>query len=155
MNQITISGRMGGVPELKHTTGGHQVVSISVAVFNGRDREPIWVPVVAFNKVAKFITSHLSKGDPIEISGKLRANQFTKPDGTVVRSLEVEARDVGFPPSSRRQNDTGATIVPMATTYTAQTKKPVAALKSYPVTEGTPSDMYQGFQDAGDDTLPF
>lgn len=159
MNQVNITGRLGGYPELKTTTGGTTLTTISVAVFAGKDREPIWVPVVAFKAVAEFICAHFIKGDPIEISGRLRTNQYTKPDGTVVRSLEVEARDVSFPPSSRRQeateetNRTGSVSVSFREEKFATVQ--TGAKQSCPVTLGTPSDAYAGFEDADGDTLPF
>ena len=155
MNQINISGRLGGTPELKQTTSGHNVATMSIAVHNGKDRDPIWVPVVAFNKVAEFVANYFQKGDAIEVAGKLRVNQFTKADGSVTRSLEVEARDVSFPPSSRSKDGAGATNTPKTMqgyhleerSYTGQNN----AQQRY----ATPSDQYAGFMDAGDENLPF
>ena len=96
MNQVNISGRLGSTPELKQTTGGHQVTTFSVAVYNGKDKDAIWVPVVAFNKVAEFIAAYLQKGDPVEIAGKMRENKYTDRDGNTRSRLEVEARDASL-----------------------------------------------------------
>lgn len=158
MNQVTITGRLGGTPELKTMTNGNVVTSISVALYNGKDRPPVWVPVVAFQKVADFICQHFSKGDGIEVAGRLRENTYTKPDGSVVRSLEVEARDVGFA-LSRRAEGAGATnSAGTASQYPAREKYATGqnnAKQSYPVMLGTPSDAYAGFEDADGDALPF
>jgi single-strand DNA-binding protein len=159
MNQVNISGRLGNTPELKQTTGGHQVTTFSVAVYNGKDKDSIWVPVVAFNKVAEFIATYLQKGDPVEIAGKMRENKYTDRDGNTRSRLEVEARDASFPPSSHRQDGAGTTnsagvvsMYPRSEKYaTGQNEvKP-----SYPVTLGTPSDAYAGFEDADGDVRPF
>ena len=155
MNQLNVSGRMAATPELRTTNTGKAVTVFSLAVYNGKDRDPIWLPVAAFGKVAEFICQYFQKGDPIELAGKLKENNYTKPDGTVVKSLEVEARDVSFPPSSRRQDGTGATNAAQGSSYTAPMQSAPTTQKYYPVTEGTPTDQYKGFADASDDELPF
>lgn len=159
MNQVNISGRLGKDPELKTTTNGHTVTAISVAVYNGKDREPIWVPVVAFNKVAEFICQHLRKGDPIEVAGRLRVDSYTDKDGNQRSRIEVEGRDVSFPPSQKREearretNSTAGVQGYQKSQYatTGQNR----ANTAYAVVEGTPSDQYAGFADAADDELPF
>lgn len=158
MNQVNISGRLGNTPELKQTTGGHQVTTFSVAVYNGKDKDAIWVPVVAFNKVAEFLCRCLQKGDPVEIAGKMRENKYTDRDGNTRSRLEVEARDASFPPLSRRQDGAGATNNAGAARYPQSEKNATGqneGKQSYPVTLGTPSDAYAGFEDADGDVLPF
>lgn len=160
MNQVNISGRLGNTPELKQTTGGHQVTTFSVAVYNGKDKDAIWVPVVAFNKVAEFLCQYLQKGDPVEIAGKMRENKYTDRDGNTRSRLEVEARDASFPPSSRRQDGAGATNSAGAVSMYPPREKCATGQnnvkQSYPVTLGTPSDAYAGFEDASDEeVIPF
>lgn len=158
MNQVNISGRLGKDPELKTTTNGHTVTAISVAVYNGKDREPIWVPVVAFNKVAEFIYQHLRKGDPIEVAGRLRVDNYTDKDGNQRSRIEVEGRDVSFPPSQKREEgryDTSAASGVQGyqqAQYTATGQN--RANTAYAVVEGTPSDAYRGFADANEE-VPF
>lgn len=155
MNRIFISGRLGGTPELKMMQNNRTYTSFSVAVYNGKDRDPIWVPVVAFQKVAEFICQYFSKGDPIEVIGRLKVNNFTRTDGSVVRSLEVSAVDVGFPPSSIRQDGAGATITSNGNNYTTQAETAGMGQKRGVYGSTTPSEAYSNFGDAGDEGLPF
>ena len=68
MNTTTIIGRLANDPELRFTSGGTAVASFRVAVRNPRDdKNPNWVPVTAFGKVAEATSAHVAKGDQVAV----------------------------------------------------------------------------------------
>lgn len=69
MINLTIkSGRLAAAPELKELNG-KTVCRFRMAVWQGKDREPLWLSCVAFDRMAEAI-SKLGKGDLLTICGR-------------------------------------------------------------------------------------
>ena len=68
LNHITIMGRLGRDPELRHTQSGTPVASFSLAVDrdfkdkNTGERTTDWIDVVAWRSTGEFASKYLSKG---------------------------------------------------------------------------------------------
>jgi len=70
MNQIILHGRLGKDPETRFTADGKPVTKFTMATDNGKDKDPTWHNITAFNKQAELISENFSKGSEIVITGK-------------------------------------------------------------------------------------
>jgi single-strand DNA-binding protein len=77
INSVTIAGRLGRDPETRFTDSGKTVASFSVALDGGgRDADPIWVDVEAWEKAAQTVTDYVRKGHMVGIVGRFRADHW-------------------------------------------------------------------------------
>lgn len=98
MNRLDIIGNVTGNPELKTTPSGHTLCSFGVAVNErrgGRD-ETTFFRVSAWNKLAELCQTYLQKGKKVRVTGPVSARGYSKSDGTVGVSIEINANDVEF-----------------------------------------------------------
>lgn len=100
INEVVIVGRLARDPELRHTTNGKPVCGFTVAVdrYMGKDNEneADFIPVVAWNSTAEFISKYFSKGKKIIVKGNLRQRSWEDNDGKKHYVLEVWAEKVDF-----------------------------------------------------------
>ena len=95
ISNVTIAGHLGADPETKDI-GSNTVTNFSVAVSQGFGEKKTtgWYRCAAWGKRGKAIQDHLSKGDPIIVSGRL--SQRTFGDNNERTSVEVEVQDWSF-----------------------------------------------------------
>jgi len=100
MNVVAIIGNLGQDPvigESRNTTYARLSVAVNESWndSDGKRQERVtWVPVVAFNGLAKSL-HQLAKGDQVAVSGRLQTNTFDTDEGTR-RRLEVVATSIDF-----------------------------------------------------------
>ena len=111
INTATISGYLGGEPELRQTASGTSALTFNVAV-NERvpDGNGGWtdrarwvrcvVKCVVFGKRADGLVAHLHKGSKVTVSGKLRQEKWEK-DGHKRSTVSLKVDDLDF--ASTRQ----------------------------------------------------
>jgi len=99
VNTAELVGRLGQVPELKHTEDNTPYVRLSIATSErftdkgGEIRERTeWHNGVAWGKTAEDIAQEFKKGDSVALSGSLRINSYEK-DGTKNRVTEVNVAE--------------------------------------------------------------
>ena len=93
VNTVTLIGRLGRDPEVRHTADGQPVARFSLAT----DRpsraggEPItdWHEVVAFGQSAAFAAEHLAKGRLVCVLGRLTYATWEDRGGARRRTAEV------------------------------------------------------------------
>ena len=97
MNTIQLIGRLTADPELRSLANDKSVANMRLAVPR-RDREaaPVYVDVVAFDKLADLCAKHLEKGRQVAISGRLEYSEWEAKDGSKRSKHEVVAGDVEF-----------------------------------------------------------
>ena len=98
MNKLIIIGNVTSNPELKATPSGHTVCSFGVAVNErrGGKYETTFFRVSAWNKLAETCQTYLQKGKKVMVCGPVSAWGYSKSDGTVGVSLEINANEVEF-----------------------------------------------------------
>ena len=102
LNKVLLIGNVTADPELKQTTGGKPVCSISIAVnrpFVKEDsgqQDVDFINVVTWNKQAEFVAAYFSKGDPIFVSGRMQVRSWTDQDNVKRYATEVIADEVQF-----------------------------------------------------------
>lgn len=100
MNNICITGRLTSAPEIKKTTSGVPVCSVSIAVdrdykVNG-EKATDFIPCVFWRGTAEFVGKYFSKGDMIVIVGSLESRKYKDKDGNNRTVWEVKADKVNF-----------------------------------------------------------
>ena len=96
-NNITITGRIGGEPELRFTKSGQAVAEFSVADTWGKDdkKKTTWHDCVAFGQLAENIVSCVQKGKTVIVSGRYEQDEYTKKDGTKGKTKRLIVDECG------------------------------------------------------------
>lgn len=101
INSVNISGNLTRDPELRMTSSGMSILSLSVAV-NDRvknassgewEDKANFVEVTVFGKRGEGIAPYLAKGGKVAISGRLSYSQWEK-DGEKRHALKVIADEI-------------------------------------------------------------
>ena len=100
MNTICLTGRVCAQPELKQTTSGVSVCSVSIAVdrdykVNGQKASD-FIPCVFWRVTAEFVAKYFGKGDMIAVVGSLESRKYTDKDGNNRTVWEIIADKVNF-----------------------------------------------------------
>lgn len=100
MNNICITGRLTAAPEIKKTTSGVSVCSVSIAVdrdykVNG-EKATDFIPCIFWRGTAEFVGKYFNKGDMIAVVGSLESRKYKDKDGNNRTVWEVKADKVNF-----------------------------------------------------------
>lgn len=100
MNNICITGRLTSAPEIKKTTSGVSVCSVSIAVdrdykING-EKATDFIPCIFWRGTAEFVGKYFNKGDMIAVVGSLESRKYKDKDGNNRTVWEVKADRVNF-----------------------------------------------------------
>jgi len=111
-NKLTLIGNLGMDPELKTTTTGRMVTTISVATTEtwkdksgNRQERTEWHRVVAWGQLAELVAKHLQKGSKVYVTGPLRSREFTDKEQVKRKVWELVADQVLFLDRIARQTD--------------------------------------------------
>jgi single-strand DNA-binding protein len=113
LNSVTLSGRLGSDPELRHTGSGTPVASARIATEgrkpkDGGDPEVSWVSLTIWGKGGEAFVEWNHKGDGVIVKGRLRENRWEAQDGSKRSQIEVVVDDWYFPPGRKSQGGGGA-----------------------------------------------
>lgn len=113
---VQIAGNLTADPELRFLKDGTAVASLRVACNerikqgdNWVDGDVTFMKVNVWRKAAENITSTLTKGDSVLISGRIKQNNYTDNTGANRTSFEVEADQIG---ADLRRYEYRKTIMP-------------------------------------------
>ncbi len=111
LNNTIITGRLTKDPELKHVTENQTpVLNFTLAV----DRDPFdansekkadFIPVVAWNGIARFISDHFGKGGALTVQGRLQSRTWDDPEGKKHYAVELVADKAYFSGQSKRSDE--------------------------------------------------
>jgi len=110
-NKVILIGNLTQDPELRYTSGGTAVGSLTLAVNrkyiqNNEPKEEVcFVNITVWGKQAESANEYLSKGNPVLIEGHLRQNKWETEDGQKRSRLEVTAEQVKFLPKTKKEGD--------------------------------------------------
>lgn len=93
--QIIFFGKLGKNPELKYTKSQQAVCTFSVAIYQGKDKEPIWEQVSAWEELAISCSLNLKKGASVFVHGRKKNSTYTNKDGEVKNFGEIVAYNIG------------------------------------------------------------
>jgi single-strand DNA-binding protein len=96
VNKVILLGNTTRDPQLKQTTGGQTVVTFGLATnrvwkdANGEKQSlPEYHNLVAWGRLAEFISENVRKGKPLFIEGYLKTRSWDSPEGTKIFRTEV------------------------------------------------------------------
>lgn len=100
-NVVVLQGRLARDPELRQTGTGKQVARFTLAGDRGRkdangQSQTDWINVIAWGRLADFAYKYLSKGQMVNVDGRLQSSSYTARDGTSRTALEVVAAGINF-----------------------------------------------------------
>ncbi len=106
-NQLTAVGHVGREPQERTVNEDVKVSSFSLAIDEGKDKEPLWLTVVAWRKLAEQVKTYVKKGDLVLVSGKLSVRSYTDKQNVERTAVEVIASDIRFLSGKSAQEATG------------------------------------------------
>ena len=77
MNTVSLTGNAGRDPEARYFESGSSVATFTMALYEGRDKDPSWVEVQAWNKTAEIATDRVRKGMRVGVEGRLKQETWT------------------------------------------------------------------------------
>lgn len=106
-NTLTITGNLGGDPELRFTPGGDAVCSVSIADTPRRQNQSgewedagptLWISVSVWKEAAEALANAAARGDKVTATGRLTLRLYDRQDGTQGQSLELKNATVAIVP---------------------------------------------------------
>jgi len=111
LNNAIISGRLTKTPELKYVTENQTpVVNFTIAVDRdysdeNTDKRTDFIPVVAWNGLAKFISGYFGKGGSLTVQGRLQSRSWEDQEGKKHYAVELVADKAYFAGDSKRTDE--------------------------------------------------
>ena len=115
LNLSIIEGRLVRVPELKRTTSGKAITSLTIAVneirkIDGKTQsQATFLSCTVWDKVAERCAQYLVKGQLVRIKGKLHQSIWIDGNGAKHSRLEIIAVNVDFLDRPKKYNKTAET----------------------------------------------
>ena len=81
MNQCNFIGRMVRDAEDIKSDGVRFTVAVEIYNFQKKEREPVFVPFVAFGKIVDVIKNYAPKGKEVRVTGEYRVREFVPTSG--------------------------------------------------------------------------
>ena len=102
INKVILVGNLGNDPEVRATTSGSRVATISVATTeswtdktSGQKQEKTeWHRVVFFNRLAEIVEQYLNKGSQVYVEGRLQTRKWQDKDGQDKYTTEIVANEM-------------------------------------------------------------
>ena len=101
VNKVILVGNLGADPEMRQTSSGEPVCTLSVATsekFKNRNGElqttTEWHKVVLFRRLAEIANQYLRKGSSAYFEGQLKTRKWTDKNGLERYTTEVEANEL-------------------------------------------------------------
>ena len=98
MNKIFLIGNLTRDPETRTTPNGKTVCGFDIAVNERRGGQDntTFFRVSAWNKLGETCMTYLQKGKKVMVIGSVSGRGYTKSDGSVGVSLDINAQDIEF-----------------------------------------------------------
>jgi single-strand DNA-binding protein len=101
LNRVQLIGNLGADPELRSTTAGTRVATLSVATSRrwtdraGQQQEKTeWHRVVCWDRLAEICERYLKRGDRVYLEGQIEYRQWEGQDGQTRYTTEIRAREM-------------------------------------------------------------
>jgi single-strand DNA-binding protein len=119
INKVTLIGRLGNDPEVRHLEGGTAVASVSLATNDSyKDKDGNWQDqtewhnVVMWRDMAERAGNQLKKGMLIFVEGKITYRKYTDKEGIERRTTDIVASS--FRILEKREGSSNETRFPMS-----------------------------------------
>lgn len=145
INNVTLTGRLGGDLELRSTATGTSVANVNLAVecgFGDR-KKTAWIGLDFWGKSAESASKFLGKGRKVAVSGRLEQSEYEDKNGNKVTKTRVVVENWTFADSEKSGNRDEGSVAP---------PRREAAPQS---TLETTAPMSGGGRSDDDDDIPF
>lgn len=108
MNSVQLTGRLVRDPDVRYTNGGSSIARFTLAVNrrfkteNGPDAD--FISCVAFGKTAEFIEKYFSKGQKMDMNGRIQTGSYDNQDGQRVYTTDIVVENVELGESKRNSS---------------------------------------------------
>lgn len=110
MNKVIISGRFTKDPEIRYTQSKKAIASFRLAVDDGKgkdgEKKTQFIDFEAWEARAELIDRYFTKGDPIQIIGKVVSENWTDKDGNKRTTTKVRVESIEWPLQKAKKSDT-------------------------------------------------
>jgi len=107
MNKVILIGRLVENPIKKVTTTQKTICSLTLAVNDSRNHnETYFIPCTAWTNVADQILSYYSKGDLVEVDGRLTRRSYVNKEGKNTYVTEVVIESISGLSKNQKNNTT-------------------------------------------------
>lgn len=135
MNNVTLIGRLCTDVDLRTTTSGKSVANFRIAVDrayskNG-NKEADFIPIVAWENTADFVSRHFSKGSMIALRGEIQTRNYEDSSGNKRTAFEVVAKEVRFC-GGKNETSPAPTQAPAAPTIPGFSEMPTDDFEEIP-----------------------
>ena len=127
VNKVILIGRLGQDPELKYTSSGTAVLTLSVATntsYKGQDGNNVeqteWNRVVAWRKLAEIIGQYAHKGSRLYVEGRLTTRSWDDQNGVKRYTTEVQADSIQLLDSKGESSGSAPTPPPPPDNHIAE-----------------------------------
>ena len=105
MNIIVIDGNLGSDPQTIQTSTGTSMCYFNLANNSGYGdkKKTNWMQIKCFGKTADNVLKYLSKGSTVLVRGEISRDSYTAKDGTKKESTSVNAQEVQFVKTSKKE----------------------------------------------------
>lgn len=116
MMNVTLVGRVGNDPEIKHFDSGTVKAQISLAVNRRRkDDQPDWFTCEAWGKTAEVIANYVRKGKQIAVRGSLKFDRWNdKTTGAPCERAIISIDEIELLGSKSEVNDSSDTEIALS-----------------------------------------
>ncbi|OGO81093.1 MAG: hypothetical protein A2Y21_10070 [Clostridiales bacterium GWC2_40_7] len=111
LNSTVLTGRLTKIPELKQVGESQTpVINFTLAVErdfpdDNNERKADFIPVVAWNGLAKFIAGNFGKGGALSVQGRLQSRNWDDADGKKHYAVELVADKAYFAGESKKSDE--------------------------------------------------
>ena len=95
LNQVVLTGNLGGDPEISFYGEGQQISSFNLA-FTASKKKTGWIRVTCFSKLAEIAEKYLHKGARIAVVGTLDFKKWETDEGVAKTSFTILANNLEF-----------------------------------------------------------
>jgi single-strand DNA-binding protein len=160
LNEVKLIGNVGQDPEVRSTTGGSRVATLSLATTrtwtdrnDGKQEKTEWHRLVVWGKLADVVEEYVKKGDRLYVSGRIEYRKWQDKDDNTRYSTEINVQELIMlgAPSGQRPT-AGGDEVPEGTRRVRE-----RAARQQPA-KAKPEEDFEDFPGAladEDDDLPF
>lgn len=92
--QHTIMGRCARPAEVRYMDSGKSVAKVRIAVNNGRDEEPHWFTVEAWDQLAQQLADDCDKGTMLKVTGRVVENHWQTKTGEQRVDMIIKAQSL-------------------------------------------------------------
>jgi single-strand DNA-binding protein len=106
-NRIIILGNLVRDPEIRRVQGGAAVARFTIAVNRGtkQNESADYIDVIAWDKLAETSISHLKKGMPVLVEGRLSIRRYESKTGEKRKAVQVVAAFMQILGTASNPND--------------------------------------------------